>query len=369
MTTDLLQSNPNIKSAKVSAKPNLEKNLHLNSSNKVEKERSDESIEKEFQRKSLEQLYKSDTSIEHEQIDEEEEVPEILKEELGEDTEEDEQKTSFLDKFMVAATTSAVSLNFASLSLDSVKSKLENMGFGEVAEILDKILDPAAMIANKLQAAGFGSDLLNQAFKNKDATLLIAGFGKVFQVLMAGDDDFLQLAGIQTAFDQMKPGCAKVIGFSKFKNFGHSVNEYFKATKKILKEVLEDPIGYLTFKPKSGHLERGLVPGSMAMLGGTIGCMLSGENRILRTISSTFRHIIGGVMYGDYILSQISENKNLSTSGYFYGGSSIADTLFTPFKGVVGKVGHKLANMAYFVGEYLYIKGLKEDPKAALEMA
>ena len=267
---------------------------------------------------------------------------------------------NILDNFMKFVTTAAVSFNGLSAATDFLNSGVLKQNIPETSA-LKKPLDFLSMAANRGQALGFGSDVLREAFERKDATLLIAGFGKIFQVVMANSEDFLQLGGIQTAFDQLKPACEKLIGKSKFSGFGESLGEYIKAIKTIFKDMKDDPMGYLTLNPKNGKVEQVLLPGSIMMLAGTFGCLASGENKVLKTISSVFRHVIGGVLGGDVILAKISDNKDLSSSGWLYGAASILDTVATPLKEKASAMGHKLANMLYFGAEFLFLKGLKQD--------
>lgn len=339
-TTTLNRSSVNL------ALPNDKTIIHDPSLNNLELSESDI----KSHRKSLEDLYKAESFASS--LD-----PEKIVYDLKEDKSED-HFSNIINKFMNIVTGSAVSLNGASILTEFIANN-RNSGFiPSFAKKLIKPIDAFALIANKAQASGFGLGLFKKALDRNDGTLLIAGLGKLFQVLLANSDDFLLVGGIQAAFDQLKPACENIIGRSEFRNFGHSFKEYYKAIKTVLKEVKEDPIGYLKLTPKSGKVEQVLVPGSLIMLGGTFAYMLAGENKILKTIASTFRHIVGGVLGGDVILTRISENNNLNTSGYFYGGGSFMDTFSTALKEKWGSMGHKFANMMYFLGELFMLKGV-----------
>ncbi|NQY78793.1 MAG: hypothetical protein HRT47_00590 [Candidatus Caenarcaniphilales bacterium] len=348
----LTATNTNITSKKDLAKPNL------NNASTAKAEAQSQNLGS--QRDNLENLFNADADLsqvpdlEKDLIENNQDLNSAVEESLSED--KPDKFGEMITNFMKVVTTGAIAFNGLSAANDGVEEKT-----GSSHPVFGKMFDSLAMAANKGQATGFGVDVLKEAFERKDATLLIAGFGKVFQILMANSEDFLQLGGIQTSFDQLKPGCEKLIGKSKFNSFGESFMEYFKAIKTVVQEMIKDPMGYLTLNPKSGKVEQVLVPGSMVMLGGTIGCMLSGENKVLRTISSVFRHVIGGVLGGDVILARISDNKDLNLSGLLYGAASIIDTAVTPLKDKLSTMGHKIANMIYFGAEYLFLKGLKQD--------
>ncbi len=347
----LTTTSPNITTKKDLLKPNLNNSLEQASNEAHQKSTNKFNIDE--QRQFFENIYKDEdtqTLLFNEVFDNDE----IEKENQGD-------FSKFIDKFMLFTTCSAVGLNGFSIITES----LANLGMkNNISSFFNKLVKPfekLALFANKAQAGGFGVGIFKEALDRNDATFLIAGLGKIFQILLGNNEDFLLLGGIQAAFDQLQPGCKKIIGTEKFRNFAHSFKEYFNAIKTVLKEVKEDPFGYMKLTPKSGKVEQVLIPGSILMLTGTFGYMLAGKNKILKTLASSIRHVIGGVLGGDVILSRIQDNGNLNISGYFYGSGSLGDTLSFGLNDKWKGVGHKLANMSNFIGELFMYKGLKNN--------
>ncbi len=263
-----------------------------------------------------------------------------------------------LDKMMEAVTAAAVLGNMPSLISKIIKATKSGSEESHSTGILDKI----ALNLTQAQAMGFAAKILHQAWDEKDAMLLLAGVGKVLQIKLAKLGNFLQLGGFQTAFDQLNPGMKKTIGIDKFDGFFHSFKEYAKAFKVILKDMKDDPLGYLKLSPENGHVERVLVPGAMSILAGTVLGMVSADNKPLKVLAGVLRHVTGGILGGDVILGKLTDNKDMNLSGNLYIGASAIDCAANLIKDKNKEdVVHQLGTMFNFVAELFFAKGLDKS--------
>lgn len=265
--------------------------------------------------------------------------------------------SSVLEKMMEVVTWGAVAFNGSSI-LAKLLSPKEGP-FKAFSEPLEKI----ALLSTKAQAIGFSSKILQQAFEEKDIMLALAGFGKVFQIAFAKFGNFLQLGGFQTAFDQLNPGLKPTTGLDKFTSFGHSAKEYLKAIKIVFKDMAEDPIGYLKLSPKNGKVERALLPGAISILAGTFGGMLAGENKAVKIVSGILRHVTGGIIYGDMVLSKLFEN--LKYAGNAYMAASMMDCGANLIQDKKKEdIVHQAGTLVNFIAELFFLKGLKQHAPA-----
>ena len=262
-----------------------------------------------------------------------------------------------LDKMMELVTAAAVIGNIPSLISKILKSSKPD------SEAKDNgLLDKIALNLTQAQAMGFAGKILHQAWDEKDAMLLLAGLGKVLQIKLAKLGNFLQLGGFQTAFDQLNPGMKKTIGIDKFDGFLHSFKEYGKAFKVILKDMKDDPLGYLKLSPKNGHVERVLVPGAISILGGTALSMLSTDSKPLKVLAGVLRHVTGGILGGDVILGKLTDNKDMNLSGNLYIGASAIDCAANLIKDKAKEdIVHQVGTMFNFVAELFFAKGLEKS--------
>lgn len=265
--------------------------------------------------------------------------------------------SSVLEKMMEVVTWGAVALNGSSIFAKLLSDK--EGPFKNFSEPLEKI----ALVSTKAQAIAFSSKLLQQAFEEKDIMLALAGFGKVFQIAFAKFGNFLQLGGFQTAFDQLNPGLRPTIGLEKFSSFGHSASEYLKAIKVVFKDMLDDPVGYLKLSPKNGKVERALVPGAISILAGTFGGMLAGENKVAKIVSGILRHVTGGIIYGDMVLSKLF--KDLGNAGKAYMTASSIDCGANLIQNKEKEdIVHQLGTTVNLIAELFFSKGLKQQAPA-----
>lgn len=262
-----------------------------------------------------------------------------------------------LEKLMEVLTAIAMGTNAFSVAL-----KLgDKAGF---AKTMAKPFEKIAMLFTKAHASGFSVKILEKAINERDITLLLAGFGKLFQVAFAGVDNFLLAGGFQVAFDVFQPGLSKIIGLDKFNSFGHSAAEYFKAFKTVMADFVKEPLGYLKLSPSKG-VERALIPAAISAFIGTIGGMKDTGNRALKVLFGFLRHVTGGIAE-DLVFAKLENNKDMNTSGKAYIMASAVDALANTIKNPKKEdITHQVATIINFMAELFFLKGLDKKHDAS----
>jgi hypothetical protein len=167
----------------------------------------------------------------------------------------------------------------------------------------------------------------------------------------------LRLSAFAAAADQLKPALESSMEDKEYKSFGEKADAYKKAFMEVMKEMLEDPLSYLTGKPKSGKTERTLVLDSIMMASGAAGSLVS-KNDTASTILGAQRHLFG--FKADTTMAKMEDNDALKDAGQKYTIASIIDGLgigFNKVKTVTGKL-HKLAYIFNNKAELSYAEGV-----------